>query len=99
MTNSSTMQVTTSLPTLGMWLSYPTNSQMRTKMCSCSCSPQRLQQRPSLLQVSRVEALGEPVIDRRQERTRLGSLALLLPEARQARGRAQLPGFGLLAEG
>ena len=51
-------------------------------------APEFLQQRFRLLQVGGVEAFGEPIIDRQQQRTRLGPLALLLPEARQARGHA-----------
>ena len=44
-------------------------------------SPQLLQQRPGLLEVSSVKALGEPAVDRRQERVGLGPLALVLPQA------------------
>src|SRR2546425_6058641 len=61
-----------------------------------SLSHQCLQQRLGLLQVGRVKALGEPAIDRPQEVTGLIPLALLLPQPCQARGRAQLPGHGLL---
>jgi hypothetical protein len=57
------------------------------------------QQRLGLLQVSGVKALGEPAIDRCQEFISLDALALLLPQATQARSGAQLPGFGLLAPG
>src|SRR5882724_958081 len=49
-----------------------------------------------LLQVGRVKALREPAVDRRQECARLGPLALLLPQAAQAHGGAQLQGFRLL---
>ena len=60
---------------------------------------QRLQQGFGLLEVSGVKALGEPAVDRRQQLVGLGALALLLPQAGQAGGGAQLPGFGLLAAG
>jgi len=39
-----------------------------------------------LLEVSRVKSLGKPAIERRQQRTRCGLLALLLPEAIEAHG-------------
>src|SRR5215831_8275915 len=51
-------------------------------------SPQLFQQRLGLLQVGGVEALGEPAVDRGQELARFHALALLLPQARQAHGRA-----------
>src|SRR5262245_50426126 len=62
-------------------------------------SRERLQQRLRLLEVGGVKALGEPAIDCRQQFVRLGALALLLPQAAQAHGGAQLPGLGLLAAG
>jgi hypothetical protein len=68
-------------------------------MCTTVLSTEFLQQRLRILQISGVKALGEPAIDRGQQGTRLGPLALLLPEAAQARGDPQLPGFGLLAAG
>ena len=40
-----------------------------------------LQQRLSLLEVGRVEALGEPAIDLRQQLAGLSALALALPQA------------------
>ena len=61
---------------------------MQSAFTESVCSPQRLQQRPGILQVGSVEAFGEPVVERRQKRPGLGSLALLLPEARQAHGGA-----------
>jgi hypothetical protein len=51
------------------------------------------------LQVGSVKALREPAVDRCQELVGLGALTLLLPQATQAHGGAQLPGFGLLAAG
>src|SRR6185436_10698842 len=53
-------------------------------------APEFLQQRFRLLQVGGVKALGEPAVDRRQQRAGFSVLVLLLPEARQARGCAQL---------
>ena len=40
-----------------------------------------LQQRLRLLEVGGVKALGEPAVDRCQQLTGLGALALLLPQA------------------
>src|SRR5262249_19735971 len=62
-------------------------------------SCQLIQQRPSLLEVSSIKALCEPVIDRRQQHPRFGLLALLLPEATETHGSAQLQRFRLLAAG
>ena len=61
--------------------------------------PQLLQQRLRLLEVGRVKALREPAIDRRQQITGFGLLALLLPQATQAHGGPQLQRFGLLPAG
>ena len=58
-----------------------------------------LQQRLSLLDVSRVESLSEPVVDRRQQLIGFSALVLMLPQARQAHGSAQLQGLGLLKAG
>src|SRR5574341_585776 len=58
-----------------------------------------LQQRFGLLEVGSVKALGEPAVNRGQQGVGFPPLALRKPEAAQARGRAQLPGFGLLAAG
>src|SRR5262245_4922884 len=57
---------------------------------------QPFQQRPGVFQVARVEAFGEPLIDRLEERAGLGRPALVAPEAREAGRRAQLEGPGLL---
>jgi hypothetical protein len=51
------------------------------------------------LQVSRIQSLGEPAIDRRQQFPSLGPFALALPEPRQAHGGAKLPPLGLLTTG
>ena len=47
---------------------------------------QRLQQRLGILQVSRIKALGEPVVDWCQEVMGFLAFALLLPEASEAGG-------------
>src|SRR5262245_55478051 len=60
---------------------------------------QRCQQRLRLLEVGGVKALGETAVDLCQELVRRGPLALLLPQARQAHGGAQLIGFRALAPG
>src|SRR5262245_43820152 len=62
-------------------------------------SAEFFQQRPGLLEVGGVKALGEPAIERRQQLIGFDALALLLPQARQAQGSAQLPGPGLLLPG
>src|SRR5437773_4889748 len=56
-----------------------------------------LDQRLGLLEVSSIEPLGEPVIDRCQQLIGLSALALLLPQACLAHRSPQLPGLGLLA--
>jgi hypothetical protein len=45
------------------------------------------------LQDRRVEAFGEPVVDRREEIASLGALALVAPEAGEAGGGAELEHF------
>jgi hypothetical protein len=60
---------------------------------------QFLQQRLRLLQVSRIKSFGEPVIHGSEEVIGFLAFALLLPEASQARGRTEFPGFRLLALG
>src|SRR5262249_48565084 len=59
-------------------------------------SGQLVEQRLRLDEIARVEALGEPGVDGRQQGTGLGGLALTLPEPREARRGAQLQGFRLL---
>src|SRR4029453_12801722 len=58
---------------------------------------QRLEQSPGLLQIRGVEPFGEPAVDGRQQRPRFGLLALLLPEATEAHGGAQLQRLRLLS--
>src|SRR6202795_2679339 len=45
---------------------------------------QLIEQRAGLLQIERVETLGEPAVDRRQQFARLLHLALVAPEPRHA---------------
>src|SRR5437879_2783255 len=56
---------------------------------SCQCFEQRL----GLLEGCGVKALGEPCIDRRQERTHFGLLGLLLPQPAQAQPPPQRKGL------
>ena len=60
---------------------------------------QLVEQCLGLLEIGRTEALDEPTVDGRQQRTGFGLLALLLPQVRQAQRRPELPGLGLLAAG
>src|SRR5262249_45386774 len=60
---------------------------------------QRVQQALRLLQVRGVKALGKPAIDWCQQLVGLGTLALLLPQPRQAHGGPQLQGLRPLAAG
>ena len=59
-----------------------------TVVCPPGLSRQLFQQCLGLLEVSCIKALGEPAIDRCQQRAGCGVLALLLPQARQAHRRA-----------
>src|SRR5262249_38069221 len=58
--------------------------------------PQLVEQCLGLLEVGGVEPLGEPGVHRRQQHARRLTLALALPPLRQARGRPEFPGFGVL---
>jgi len=60
---------------------------------------QLVEQRLRLDQVARVEALGEPAVDRGEEVARLGALALVAPQAREARRSAQLERASALLAG
>src|SRR5262245_29375296 len=64
-----------------------------------SGSRQLFQQRLGLLEVSGIKALGEPAIDWSQQRVGRSTLALALPQAREAYRGTQFPGLGLLAVG
>src|SRR5262249_9447605 len=50
-------------------------------------------------EVARVEAFGEPAVDRGEQFARFGALALIAPQAREARRGAQLEGAGALLAG
>jgi hypothetical protein len=50
----------------------------------------------SLFQIERIEALGEPAVDRSEKFASLIPLALIAPEPRRAHRGAKFPGFGLL---
>src|SRR5271155_4477312 len=57
---------------------------------------QLIQQRLRLLQIERVEAFGEPAVDRSEQFTSLLPFPLITPQPRRARRRAQFPGLRLL---
>ena len=58
-----------------------------------------VQQRLRVLQVRRVEAFGEPVVDGCEQRAGLVLFPLLLPEVGEVRGGAELEGLRLLRAG
>src|SRR5215468_2803358 len=64
-----------------------------------SASLQLVEQCLGVDQVARIEALGEPLVDRGEEIARFGALALIAPEAREARRGAQLERAGALLAG
>ena len=70
---------------------------------SCSSNKplhrQLLQQPLRFLQIARVEAFRKPPVHRSQQFARLLHLALVAPEACEAHGGAEFPGFGLLLAG
>ena len=57
---------------------------------------QLLQQRLRVLQISRIKTLRKPPIHRSQQFARLLYFALVAPEACEAHGGAEFPGFRLL---
>ena len=57
---------------------------------------QLAEQRLRLLQIERVEAFGEPAVDRSEKIAGLCTPALIAPEPRHAHCGAQFPGLGLL---
>ena len=57
---------------------------------------QLVEQSLGLLQIERVEALGEPAVDRSEKIAGLIALALIALEPRHAHRRAQFPGLCLL---
>jgi hypothetical protein len=58
-----------------------------------------IEQRLGLFQIERVEALGEPAIDRSEKIVGLVPLPLIAPQSSKARRRAQLPRFCLAPTG
>src|SRR4029077_9129956 len=66
-----------------------------SRLASCEF----LQQRVGVEQIARVEAFGEPAVDRGEEGARFGALALIAPQAREARPGAQLERAGPLLAG
>jgi len=63
---------------------------------ACERSPQLFEQRLGFLQVERVEALGEPAIDRGEKIVGLLSFALIALEPGDTRRRPELKRFRLL---
>jgi len=58
---------------------------------------ERVEQRLRRLQIGRIEPLGEPAVDRREELVGFAAAATVKPQAGEARGRRQFPSFGLLS--
>jgi hypothetical protein len=61
-----------------------------------SSSRQFVEQRLCLFKIGRVEAFGEPAVDRREEAAGFGAAALVAAEPGEACGGAQFPELGLL---
>jgi hypothetical protein len=57
---------------------------------------QLLEQRLRVLQIERIEPLREPPVSWSQQFARLLQPTLIAPEACEAHGSAEFPGFGLL---
>ena len=60
---------------------------------------QRIEEFLRLHEIRRVEPLGEPAVDRREQITCLGAFALIAPELGEACRGAQLPRFRALTAG
>ena len=58
-----------------------------------------IEERLGLLEIRSVEALGEPAVDPSEQLAGFRAFALVLPQAAQARGGAQLEQLRLLAAG
>src|SRR5262245_19975761 len=83
--------------------SLPSHSKSTTPLCWCQSGAahlntppndngsycQRFYQRLGLLEVGGIKPLGEPAVHRREHLKSFGPLALPLPQASQAHGRAQ----------
>src|SRR5271169_3695515 len=70
--------------------------QAQSRSSNRSLRRQFLKQRLRFLQIERVEAFGEPAINRSEQFASLLRLPLITPEPRHAHRCAQLPGLGLL---
>src|SRR5262249_7545938 len=68
--------------------------------CCCTtyiaASGKFIEQRLRVLQIARVKPLGKPPVNRSKQFARFPHLALVAPEACEAHGSAEFPGFGLL---
>src|SRR6516165_4796124 len=73
-------------------LTSQSNSDYPNQNAQCS-RRQRIEQCLSLLKIARVEAFGEPAIDRSEKVASFIPLALIAPEPRHAHRCAQFPGF------
>jgi hypothetical protein len=71
----------------------------RDHQAKAGSSCEFLQQGFSVLQIRRVEPLGKPTVHRREQVVGRLALALALPQAGEAGGGSQFPGFGLLTAG
>src|SRR5262249_19121768 len=67
--------------------------------CPCAGSGELFEEGPCLLQVRRIEPLGEPAVALGQHRACFGRATLLLVQAGQAHRGPQLQRFGLLLSG
>src|SRR5262245_16394703 len=65
----------------------------------CVLSLQLFEHGPGLLEIGGVKAPGKPAVDWREKLVDLSALALLLPQATEAQGGAQLQRLRLLAAG
>jgi hypothetical protein len=68
-------------------------------LCPALSCCQLVEQGLCLFQIERVEAVGEPAIDGREEIAGFGALALVAPETGEAGARLQLEGLRLLTSG
>src|SRR5262245_43782047 len=71
----------------------PHESLVWRRACALPSSCEFFQQCLGFLEISGVKALGEPVVDRRQQLVGFRPPVLLLPQARQAHSSAQLQGL------
>jgi len=79
-------------------ISGPQNLEhLRLRCVATPLAAQLIEQRPGVLQISRVETLGEPVVDLGQRRARLVTPIGVAQQSREAGRHAQLPGFCVLS--